>query len=208
MDAGAIGRAIFLATDLPPLAPVRRGAVEIARRLKVAIYQQPHAHDEARLATWAGQTHVVLRRGMEPRRANFLIAQMLARYFIVKHAFCPGLSGERLAELERRTAAWLVAPPEPFRVRYSQVGIDFDALAQPFAITRTTAALRLTEVVDDIDLVVVFQQRRPIRRCRTLLGRLPDEDLQALATKRHTRSVRKISLREDGGAVALLQLAG
>ncbi len=191
MGGDDIARSIFRDTKLSHDEPVDGGAAEIARRLGLDIYEQPKAANEVCLATWGGRAHIVVREELEPTRANFLVAQMVARY-------CGAVSDER------SVAAWLVAPPAPFEARYHQVGTDLGALAQPFAVTLTAAALRLNEVVG-IELAVVGE--RVIHRRGRRFDWIGDAELRMLAAKRAPRSLRKAVLRRDGAAVALLASA-
>jgi hypothetical protein len=189
MNVGGIAQNIYKEAGLSADEPVLGGAAAIAVRLGLAIYRQPHAAEEAAVASWGGQQRIVLRRGLELPRANFLVAQMLVRIAGVE----PGD--------ERAAAAWLVAPPELVRQRYHQVGADLAEIARPFAVTRTAAALRLGEVVG-LDIAIVGQ--RAIHRRGRRFSWLSDDQLRALAAKRTTKSVRRVSLRDDGKAVALM----
>jgi hypothetical protein len=194
-----IASAIYDEARLSPFEAAKGGAFGVARRLGIDVYEQPHAREEATTGTWGGVERIVLREGLQLERANFLVAQMIGRIYARNLKAC-GIARER------SIAAWLVAPPVAFAERYDQVGADIGALSKAFGITRTAAALRLTEVELDrpYDLVVVPANKPPIRRCRGLLGQLPDADLRSLASKRTTRSVRKVQLRDDGAAVALV----
>ncbi len=187
--AGTIARRIYQETNLCPDLAVEGGAVEIATRLGLGVYDHPRARDEATVARWGGQERIVLRSGLEPARAHFKVAEMIARVWG---------SG---AALEPAVGAWLVAPPGPFKARWEAVGADVAALARPFAVTRTTALLRLHEVVG---LDVAMVGRRAIRRRGRRFEWLSDAALRELAAKRTTKSVRKVALRDDGGAVGLV----
>lgn len=196
MHAHEIGAAVYEAAGLSPHDPVPGGAPAIAELFRLGIFERARAKDEASLARWGGRTRIVLREGLQPQRANFLVARELVRHFV------------RLEEIEAdaarisRAAAWVVAPQEIFEARYHQVGFNIAALAQPFAITLTAAALRLNEVVG-IELAVVGRAAIH-RRSSRLLGHLSDADLRCLAAKRSPRSVRRVPLRDDGAAIALI----
>lgn len=201
MNAEKIGQAIYEETRLSPFEPARGGAWSIARRLALQVYEQPQAVEEAKLSTWGGSEKIVLRKGLQLERANFLVAKMIARVYARSAGTVLGLTPEECAERESKVAAWLVAPPVAFAERYDEVGADFGALAEPFAITKTAAALRANEVLGT-DVLVWRKSLPPIRRCRGLLGQLPDDEIDALVRKR-TRRVRKVPLRKDGCAVCL-----
>jgi hypothetical protein len=202
MNSDEIGRRMYEAAGLDTREPPEGGAEEIARRLfgTQVIYEQPRALADAKICTIAGQRRIVLREGMCPRRANFYAAQAATELFLSAEAWFRELSAPERAPLCRAVAGWLVAPAETFRGRAYQVRAHLGALSEAFAITRTAAALRLSEVMG-VELAVVG--RRAIHRRGRRFDWLSDEQLRAIAAKRTTRSVRRVSLRDDGKAVAL-----
>lgn len=198
--ASEIGAALYQRAKLDPREPPRRGTIEIAVRLigRAVILLQPRAMAEATVARVKGELRIVIRRGTSPQRANFLVGQMLGRLALKEEI------GVESLEQERAVAAWLVAPPEPFCRRLHAVGVDLQALAAPFAITQTCAALRAAEV-EQIDAAVTTPDT--VHRRGKLFSWLPDEGLRELAAKPGLRNVRRRAVSDEPGRVALFSRA-
>lgn len=196
--ASRVGADIYRAVGLTGERPPVGGSAAIAVRLlgKGAIYVQPRAMTEATCATIGGALRVVLRGGFSPRKANFLVARMIARVWLFEGSVGP----DPTMRLEHGVAAWLVAPTPCFRVCLAQVGINVPRLADTFSITQTCATIRIPEVGGP-DAAVTTPDR--VYRRGRLFSWADDEDLRSL-TRKETRSVRKIILRDEPGRIALL----
>lgn len=189
-----IGRQIFREACLDPFsAPVAGAALEVARRLygRDSVLQA-RIVDEGQIARHGDRIIIAHRAGISRPRANFVIAQMLARLFL-------GRDGISDVERERLIAAWICAPTETYRSVIQQVGIDLRALASTFVITETSAALRALEV-ERIDGAVTTPER--VYKRGPGLAWVRDDDVRELA-RRATKRLRKTRITDEPGRVAL-----
>src|SRR4051812_9866658 len=101
-EAEKIGRSIFREACLDPFAgPVAGAAFELARRLYGrGSVVQARILDDGRVARCGDRTVIAHRMGVSRPRANFAVAQMLARLALER-------AGVEDAAKEKLVAAWI-----------------------------------------------------------------------------------------------------
>jgi hypothetical protein len=197
--AEEIGRSIYHDAGLRSLEPPRGGAFELAALLYDGdvIHEAPLVHAASDTARIAGRTRIVLRPALTIERANFETARMIARLKLRE-------GGRWSAPLESLVAGYLVAPRDMFCDALLTVGFDTEALARPFAISHTCAALRVVECGEAEGVVVTPTQIH--RPCGGLGGWMDDLTMRKLA-RSNPRSLRKVRIDDEPGRVALFRLA-
>lgn len=197
--ADEVGLEIYQMARLDVRRSPDGGAVEIARRLfgggTIEVVRTQRV--DACVADAVRRPRIALRAGLDDRRANFLIGQMIGRIFLAR-------MGVVSQDDEHAIGARLVAPTEEFRVRLGSYGIDIGALADAFAITWTCASIRVAEVGGP-DSVIATPKK--IYRRGKLLRWVRDEDVRAIAAKPFVRSVHRVVLADEPGRVALFRKA-
>jgi hypothetical protein len=195
----AIGEAIYAEAGCDPSWPPDTGSVHIACELfgGDVMIVQPRAFADVSIATVCGEPRIVVREGIDPRRANFLIARCVVRLWLAATAW--GAIDGDADEVERYAAAWLVAPPNAVQ----QCGPCIYGVADAMAITLTCATMRVSESGGP-DSVIATPAR--IYRRGVFLSGFGDESVRDLASKRAVKSVRRVVL-EEPGRVALFRLA-
>jgi hypothetical protein len=176
--------------------PERGGAFRIAVELYGGdcVVESARAQTEAELSHWKNQTFIVLRANLPPRRQNFAVARMVAREEMRR-------AGVRWDE--SALAAFLVAPTPAVHRCVERIGLDLPVLADAFALTQTCLAIRIPEVIGDVEGVVVT----PERVYRRGLDWLIEDDVRRLA-KTRPKALKKVPIVDEPGRCALYKLTG
>lgn len=195
MNVESIGRDIYREACLDPFTDALAGAgFELVRRIfGPRSLAEGRLMTEGAIATLGERTIIAYRTGLSRPKANFVVAKMLGRIFRERR----GLAQSSGAETE--LAAWLTAPSATFHEAVRELGLNIRALADEFAITQTSAALRAIEVEDLIGGAVAADDH--VHKRGSMIW-LHDDMVRRLA-KGSPRHVRKVRVTDEPGRVAL-----